>query len=75
MIKCDDHDHFEIACMHKSHVRVRLKSGEYTWGIAQDIVTKNKQEFLVIKHGDELFQLELMEIEQLEYDQETIDIQ
>jgi transcriptional antiterminator Rof (Rho-off) len=74
MIQCDCHDHFEIACIHKSHIRVRLNSGEYKRGIAQDIVTKDKQEFLVIKHGDELLQLELMEIEQLEYDQQTVDI-
>ena len=74
MIQCDCHDHFEIACMHQSHVRVRLNNGQYEHGVADDIVTLNKEEFLIVKQGEEQRRLKLTEIERLEYDQQTIEI-
>lgn len=49
IINCHIHDYFEAACVKKSRLRLRLRSGDVVEGRAEDILIRNKQEVLVLR--------------------------
>ena len=48
IISCNVHDHFEIACMHRSKITLSLHDGQIIKGQAVDLITKNKNQFIYL---------------------------
>ena len=48
IIDCHVHDHFEIACMRRSHVTLTLHDGTVVVGLALDLLVKDKKEFVCL---------------------------
>lgn len=48
LIACDLQDYFEIACMYHYELHVSMGDGRHYCGMARDIATKDKQEYLVL---------------------------
>ena len=65
IIKCDLHDHFEIACMRKSKLTLELSNGETVSGIAIDLEVKKGIENLILKVGDGQHKINLVDIDVL----------
>jgi len=65
VIKCDLHDHFEIACMRQSRLTLELNNGETVSGIANDLEVRKGVENLVLKVGGGLQKVNLMDIDVL----------
>ena len=69
-IPCALHDEYEIAIMHKKHLRIKWSddSGEqHTENILpKDILVKDKQEFLIAEVGGEAVCVRLDKITSLE---------
>ena len=78
IISCDIHDYFEIACMRHSQVLITTHDGQEHLGIAKDLETKNKHEFLHLKvEGCEsVLKIDLLNIKtlQVEGDNEPITV-
>jgi len=70
IISCNIHDHFEVACMHRSTVHLVLHNGDEISGKALDLETKNKSEYLHIKSVQEtrLQLINLIDIKTLQID-------
>ncbi len=52
IISCHIHDHFEIACMRRSEITLRLHNSNVIKGQAFDLETKNKNEFICLTSTD-----------------------
>ena len=70
IISCDIHDHFEIACMRRAKVTAVMHNAESHSGIAVDLETKNKREYLHLqKEGDQsVLKIDLLDIKTLQFD-------
>jgi len=69
IISCNIHDHFEIACMHRSKITLCLHNGETIQGRAVDLITKNKNEFIKISLENKTDKsINLLEINTLKVD-------
>ena len=69
IIRCSVHDHFEIACMHRSKITLSLHNGDVIKGQAIDLITENKNEFICLKSNDnEKERINLLEINTLQVD-------
>ena len=66
-IQCGLYDHFEIACMRLSQVSVELHNGETVVGIARNLETKEGKEFLLLNGTDGVREINLMDIDVLEF--------
>jgi len=68
IISCHVHDYFEAACVERSKVCLTLRSGEKIVGIADDLLTRDKREILVIKckNSSELVRKEISLLDILE---------
>ena len=67
IISCNIHDHFEIACMHRSQINLVLHDGTTVKGQAIDLVTKNKNEFICLTTADnQKERINLLEINTLQ---------
>ena len=67
IISCNIHDHFEIACMHRSEISLVLHDGTTVKGQAVDLTTKNKNEFICLKtEGNQKERINLLEINTLQ---------
>jgi len=66
IIKCNVHDYFEIACMHRSQITLTLDNGKTVQGHAIDLVTKNKNEFIHLLTAEKIEKhINLLEIDTL----------
>lgn len=76
VIRCDIHDHFEIACMHRAKILLKLRKskGSVIQGHAETILQKQGQEYLVYSTGARFQQINLNLIRTLEYEGEHIKI-
>jgi len=69
IINCNVHDHFEIACMHRSKITLCLHTGEIIQGRAVDLITTNKNEFIKINLENKTDKsINLLEINTLKVD-------
>jgi len=74
LISCDQHDHFEIACMHRSRVSLTLRNKEVLNGVAQTLVNKNGREWLKISVANTTKVIELNSVNQMDYEGNTVTI-
>ncbi len=52
VIRCDLYDHFEIACMRREVIELKMKSGDTYRGMAADLQTKDGREWLFLDQLD-----------------------
>jgi len=65
-ISCDVHDYFEIVCMRKSQITIKLHSKKTVSGEASDIIlNQEKQECLQMRENNALHLIPLTEIKLL----------
>jgi len=67
IISCAIHDHFEIACMRASKINLVLHDGQCFNGVAKDLETKNKLEFLHLETNKEIVKIDLLTIKTLQF--------
>ncbi len=66
-IRCDLHDHIEIACMHRYRLRIRATEGRILVGTASyTVTTPDKAEYLELEVDGATQRLRLDEIVQIE---------
>jgi Rho-binding antiterminator len=63
LIACEIHDYFEAACTHQFELQLSLLNGSIQTGKALDIVSKNKQEFLILQQQGNQLEINLPEID------------
>jgi len=69
LIRCDIHDHFELACMHRSQLTLNMHDGTQHNGIAVDLETKNKVEYLHLKtNANVIDKVNLLDIKSIRVD-------
>jgi Rho-binding antiterminator len=65
-LSCDLHDYLEIACVYGYRIKLTLKDGKIIEGVAKNIITSEKREFLIVEneqmHKIELNQLSKMKV-------------
>lgn len=66
IISCERHDYIEIACLYGYQVRLKLTDGQSIEGKAVDIVTKDKREYLLIRHDKEQHSIDLTQLVKLQ---------
>ncbi|MEQ1558973.1 MAG: Rho-binding antiterminator [Methyloglobulus sp.] len=65
-LSCDLHDYLEIACVYGYRIKLTLKDGKPVEGVAKNIITSEKREFLIVEneqtHKIELNHLSKMKV-------------
>ncbi|MGH1486875.1 MAG: Rho-binding antiterminator [Cellvibrionaceae bacterium] len=65
LISCDLHDYFEIACMYHYQLDVECIDGVTLNGMAQNIIQKEKREYLLLMLNDAEILVDLNEIKSI----------
>ncbi|MGR9052738.1 MAG: Rho-binding antiterminator [Gammaproteobacteria bacterium] len=53
-IACDLHDYIEIACLYRYRVQLHMDDGDIVEGLAGDIATRDKREYLLLDNDREI---------------------
>ncbi|WP_196140386.1 Rho-binding antiterminator [Aliikangiella sp. G2MR2-5] len=67
IIRCSLQDYFESACVQQAKIKLLLKDGTELSGVAKDLNTRNKCEWLMLQVAEDNREIDLMDIEQLEF--------
>ena len=59
MIRCDQHDYLEIACLYGYQLHLTLRNGEIIEGRARDIATVERREYLIVEQHAQLLEVEV----------------
>ncbi|WMQ74985.1 MAG: Protein rof [Sodalis sp.] len=50
-INCDDYDNLDLACTHHWVLNLTLRNGETVTGMAREMLSRRRVEYLVIEQG------------------------
>lgn len=65
MIRCDQHDYLEIACLYSYRLRLTMQDGQVFEGQAKDIASVDRREYLIIDHDGQRLEIEVERLKSL----------
>lgn len=65
MIRCDQHDYLEIACLYGYQLRLILLDGRTVQGQAQDIASRERREYLLLEQDGQRLEIEVERLKSL----------
>lgn len=65
MIRCNQHDYLEIACLYGYRLRLTLRNHQVIEGNAKDIVTIEHREFLIIENDGRRLDIDVEQLKSL----------
>lgn len=75
VISCEIHDHFEHVCVLRLPVTLSLKNSDPVSGVIVDLITRNKEEYLILNNDQGKATYALLDVVELVYQQGGIERQ